>query len=76
MFAWLTRFFASKRRLIELEGDIQAALGMPTHELRRWALREVIRKHDPQRFQDIVGADGFLVTDGKTVRFDPVRKLR
>lgn len=59
MFTWLTRFFGSKRRLIALNRDIRAALDMPTHELRRRAMFEVLRKHDPQRFEDIIGADVF-----------------
>lgn len=70
----LDRFFGSKRRLIELERDIQIAMLKPTLEQRRMAMGTVLRKHDPQLFESIIGADGFPVTDGKTVKFERVRK--
>jgi hypothetical protein len=70
----ISRFFGSKRRLIELEADIADALRKPTHEERRRAIGEILRKCDPERFAQIEGKDGYFVTDGKTVGFEAIAR--
>ena len=45
MLAKLKWFFGSKRRLLELNADIAAALAHPTFEQRHRAIGEILRKH-------------------------------
>jgi hypothetical protein len=68
MIARIKRFFDSKRRLIELNADIEDALRAPTREARRRAIGEVLRKHDPERFAALEAAGGgYIATDGRTL---------
>jgi hypothetical protein len=68
LVAGIKRFFGSKRRLVELNWDIREALLQPTQELRRRAIGEVLRKHDPEGFAALEDAGGgYIATDGKTL---------
>jgi len=75
MLAWIKRFFELNRRVY----DMQQAMLKPDLEERHQAMCEVVKKHDPKRWAEIQreiaeGASGFLVTDGKTVQFNPIRR--
>lgn len=79
MIKAIARFFGSKRRLIELQFDIGSAMQKPTADERHEAMGKVIQKHNPERWARIQrelaeAAAGFLVTDGKTVQFNPIRR--